>query len=785
MSTNGSQGEEKKEIVKKSASARDKYKKIGQNVYRKEGLDKLTGDAKYVDDVPEREGELHGVTVRSTVPRGRLKDIHFQDGIPWDEFVIVTAEDIPGENYLPFMFTDQPFLAKEQIMHKAEPVVLLAHPDKQLAEKARDYVELEIEEQEPTLSIEESLQTDNPQYEDDNVFKEITISSGNPESQFEQADVVLEETYRTGSQEQLYIEPQGMIAKCDPEAPKVTVEGSLQCPYYIHDALEILFGLEGKQIRVIQHETGGGFGGKEDYPDNIAGHAALLSWKAGGQPVRIIYDRQEDLLCTPKRHPSRTTIKAGFSEEGRLLALDIDYILDGGGYSTLSPVVLSRGVLHSYGPYRVDHSHIRGRAVLTNSVPYGAMRGFGAPQSIFPMELHMTRAAHELGMDPAEIRRKNFLERGDRMPTGQVVREDIDLEMMLDRAIEKSNYHEKREEYEEYNRNHDDVKKGINLSFFFHGAGFSGGGEKMLGSRVHTRLTPEGYVEVLTANVEYGQGTNTTFTQITSEACNIPTEWVKIHRIDTDEVPNSGPTVASRTTMVVGRLVERACQKLRVELQRHTGLPANWDEEEFRECALQYLEEHGELETEVHYTEPEDSTYVDFDDETYTGDAYTGYSWTCDVAEVEIDQISYLAEVTDFVSVVECGRVINPVLAAGQIEGGIAQAIGFALYENVVVEDGAMKNNQYTNYIIPTSADAPDIDVEFVEFPFANYGAFDAKGIGELPIDGPAPAIAGAVAHALGNHFISDLPMIPERIMNEVEDTEHRPLVGGTIASEN
>src|SRR5262249_37220815 len=335
--------------------------------------------------------------------------------------------------------------------------------------------------------------------------------------------------------------------------------------------------------------------------------------------------------------------------------------------------------------------------------------------------------------------------------------EDIDLEMMMDRALQLSDYSTKRMEFGETNKSETTRRKGIGLSVFFHGSGFTGSGEVRLASEVSMGLTWQGGGGRFAAKLEYGQGTNTVLTQIAAEACGIAPELVEIHQPDTAAVANSGPTVASRTTMIVGKLVERAALEIRKRLN---------DPEVFVIAAQQYLSEHGALKITVEYEPLSD---IHWDDETYRGEAYAGYAWSCDVAEVEVDLIEYTARVTEINSTVECGRVINPLLAAGQIEGGIAQGVGFALYENVVLERGAMKNTQFTNYIVPTTADTPGIQVEFVNFPYSNPGPYHAKGIGELPIDGPAPAIASAVAHALGGRFINELPLLPERIMQEVE----------------
>jgi CO/xanthine dehydrogenase Mo-binding subunit len=371
--------------------------------------------------------------------------------------------------------------------------------------------------------------------------------------------------------------------------------------------------------------------------------------------------------------------------------------------------------------------------------------------------MHLNIAAHRLGIDPADLRRRNFLHRGDRMPTGQIIKEEIDLESLMERALAISDYRAKRVEFDELNRRQEHKRRGIALSVFFHGSGFTGNGEVRLASQASLKLTAEGQVEVLAANVEYGQGTNTILSQIVAEACGIPADWVTVHRPDTQEVPDSGPTVASRTTMIVGKLVERGAIELRDRLIQSGRLNHYFTPEQFRQAAR-----GSATKVTVAYEPPGD---VSWNDETYQGEAYAGYAWSCDVAEVEVDVVDYCARVTHFSSVVECGRVINPALAAGQIEGGIAQGIGFALYENVVLEQGAMKNTQYTNYIIPTSAEAPDIRVEFIEFPHCNPGPYGAKGIGEMPIDGPAPAIASAVAHALSNRFIKEIPLLPERLM--------------------
>ena len=382
------------------------FQVVGTSLRRREGLLKVTGQAKYADDLIF-EDCLYGKTIRSTVARGLIRDIRFSEGVPWEEFVIVLPADIPGRNAVQLIDDKQPLLADVQIRHFADPVALIAHTDRELLEKAARYIKVEARELPAIHTIEESQVGDVTVDGQDNLFKSYLIESGDLEAAFGEADLVIEELYRTGPQEQLYIEPNVMIARSSP-GESITIWGSMQCPFYIQTALAPIFDLDPDKIRVIQAETGGAFGGKEEYPNMIAGHAALLSWKSGGQPVKILYDRREDLLATTKRHPSRTRIKAGFRKDGTATALEVDFDLDAGAYPTLSAVVLSRGILHSWGPYRWSSCRLRARAWATNSVPYGAFRGFGAPQSVFALETHLSRAAKELGMDPAELRRKNL-----------------------------------------------------------------------------------------------------------------------------------------------------------------------------------------------------------------------------------------------------------------------------------------------------------------------------------------------------------------------------------------
>ncbi len=734
---------------------------VGRSVPRREGGDKVRGAAIYVDDV-ELPGMLHGVTVRSSIARGRVLGIEFAPGVPWEECVVVTAKDLPGPNIVKLIIDDQPLLADGVVNHVDEPILLIAHPDRAIAERARTHVKVTYDPLPAVHDLDAAIRGDVVVWGTDNVFREYTTGRGDVEAALADPDVVVVEgTYDTGAQEQMYIEPQGMIAEADDDS--VTVRGSLQCPYYVHTAVVALFGLPPERVRVIQMATGGGFGGKEEYPSVLACHAAVLAKKAG-RPVKMVYDRIEDVAATTKRHPSRTRHRTAVRRDGTLVAMDIDFVVDGGAYVTLSPVVLSRGAIHAAGPYRCPNVRVRARAIATSSPPHGAFRGFGAPQSIFALERHLDRIAATLGLDPVAVRRKNLLRQGEETAVGQVIREPIELDRVVDLALDRAEWTAKREAFAHHNATtKGPIRKGIGLSVFFHGAGFTGAGEVHLASVARLEATAAGRVRVLAASTEIGQGTNTIFAQIVADALSIAPDRVDVAQPDTASVPNSGPTVASRTCMVVGDLLRKAAGQVRDTLVGAGLLDEHWDDAGFARACAAWTENHGPLVGEARYQPPPG---IAWDEKNFKGDAYAAYAWACYVASVSVDLRTAEVVVDDFVAVQEVGRVVNPVLAAGQIEGGVAQAIGWALYEQIVWKDGRVANPQMTNYIIPTSADTPRIRVEFLP-PFLGASA-PSKGIGELPMDGPAPAILGAVEQATGA-VPTAIPMLPEALFDLLE----------------
>ena len=737
---------------------------------RREGPAKLNGMALYTDDLVF-PGAWYGHTIRSTVPHARLLGVDLDPDFDWSRVVVMTARDVPGENIVSLISDDQPVLADDMIRHQAEPVALIAAPDRETLRAARGRVRLRTQPLPPVFDPLLSTQE----------FAHFQLQKGNVESGFGEAELVVEGTYRVGHQEQLYIENNAMIAVPRPDGG-ISIHGSMQCPYYIHKALKRALRLSDEQAVVIQAETGGGFGGKEEYPSIIAIHAALLAQRLG-RPVRMIYDRHEDLAATTKRHPAIIRHRTGVTRDGRLVAQDIEVVMDGGAYCTLTPVVLSRGTLHAGGPYVCPNVRIRGRAVATNTPPNGAFRGFGAPQTEFAAEMQVNRIAEALDVSPLELRRRWVYRAGDETPSGQLLRESLGGEEVLERAAEAGEFERLRAATGADRRARegadqptgaaaqltsarDRLARGVGIALAWHGAGFTGSGEVKLASVASVELTDDGRIRILTASTEMGQGTKTIFPQLAAERLEVPYQDIEIAPQDTSIVPDSGPTVASRTAMVVGGLVIKAADRLRAQVEQITGRP-------FAESYADYARQHGGLRIDQRF---EAYPNVSFDDETYRGDAYPAYGWACAVAEVDVDLDSGEVTVRSVVSADDIGKVIHRVLAEGQVEGGTLQAVGYATIEEIKLEDGRYLNDRLATYLIPTSLDAPRIEAILVEKPFSG-APHGAKGVGELPMDVGAPAVVAAIHDATGT-WIHDLPATPERILAALHGMESPPPPG-------
>jgi CO/xanthine dehydrogenase Mo-binding subunit len=681
-----------------------------------ESTEKSGGYAAYIADM-KFKGMLHAKTLRSTEPKAKIKDITFPH-VP-DGYWIIDRHDVPGMNRVKMVFDDQPFFAEDSVNYIGEPILLVVGPEKEKIFEILSSIRVSYEPLKPVFSIEESERS----------FCDYKIKKGYPEEAFRNAARIVEDEYRTGLQEHVYLEPQGMIGIY--ENKRVTVFGSMQCPYYIKNALIQGLGWSEERIRVVQATTGGAFGGKEEYPSLIAGHVAFAAVKTG-KPVSLIFDRSEDIRVTTKRHPSIIKIKTALDEKNSITALNIDIRLDGGAYAGLSNVVLQRAMFVSTGVYNIPNAQITGRALATNNVPTGALRGFGGPQALFAIEMHMNRLAMELKSDPLDFKKQYLLKKGNLTVTGGVLRDEIKLDEIAEKIEEISGYRKKSKEY----------ARGIGLSFFLHGCAFTGSGERdLIRAKVKLRKKKDGKVEILVANVDMGQGPKTTLRKIVARSLGLPIEDVIYENPDTDRVPDSGPTVASRTVMIVGGLLQKAAVDL-----------------------LNSGDDASDLEVVKEYVQPD---YIRWDQETFQGNAYPVYSWGANVVEVEADPVTFEIKVHGIWGVYDIGTAIDEKIIQGQIEGGIIQGLGYAGIEVMNTRNGKILQDSMTDYIIPTSVDTPEIKARLVHNPY-EFGPFGAKCAGEVPLIGVAPAFAAAVQNSLGVP-IKRIPVNPEYILEVME----------------
>ncbi|MDZ7377006.1 MAG: xanthine dehydrogenase family protein molybdopterin-binding subunit, partial [candidate division KSB1 bacterium] len=698
---------------------------------RVDAAEKIRGETRYIAD-EKIPGLWFGGTVRSAHARAKILGIHFDPAFDWSSVVVVTAREVPY-NRVAMIENDMPFLADGIVNYIGEPIVVIAAPNKQLLQQAIQHVRIEYEPLPAVFDLLASETSGVRIYGDRNVFKEILIEKGDLSVAKVAAFKTVQIETRTGFQEHLYLEPQGLIAI--PEQNRVVVRGSMQCPYYIKGALDKMF--DGKiGVTIVQSPTGGAFGGKEDYPSLIAGHVALLAVKSG-HPVAMLFDREEDVKYTTKRHPSYMRSQAYVDRDGRLLGLDLMLYLDGGAYCTLSPVVLSRAALTATGCYYVPNVRIHAKAVATNTVPSGAFRGFGGPQAVFGIEMLIEKIALTLDLPPHHVRQVNLITEGQTTATDQVLRYSVSAKQTFEDVLTQSDYEQKRKKYQAWNQpiltrlqqgqfpkqHPTDVLHGIGISAFLHGAGFTGTGENKIQGKIRVGLNEHGQPIIYSAQTEMGQGEQTAFKKILADALAIERDRVLLAEVNTDFVPNSGPTVASRSTMVIGSLLIDSAKEMIAQLSSRLSREYGTDFEyrqgyfcsgekifPFEAVAKRYLD----IVIEKQYCHP---PMIKFDDIHWKGDAYPVYSWAAAVAEIEVDPVTFEIKVTRYYTTHEIGKAINYDQAVAQIQGGSLQGIGWALYEKVELRGGQFDVSGFSDYIVPTIMDVPEFHVRILDNP--------------------------------------------------------------------
>lgn len=702
--------------------------KIGDRIVRVDAVQKARGEAVYVCDMTLPDMQ-YAYMVRSTIARGRIKAIHVPE-LP-EGYYFISAKDIPaqGKNELWMIAKDWRCFAEDYVLYVGETIGLVVGPDRSVLKRIKAQIKIDYEEQTPAVTIDDGIHCVGGSMfpeKNSNVMCELFCEKGRPMDEvFAEADEVFEETIETPYQEHVHLETNSAIA--DMEDGKFVFYASAQCPFYIRKSIAGLLDIPYDDIIVRQCTTGGAFGGKEHFPDVLCG-ALLVAENKIRKPIKMVFDREEDTQFSVKRHPSKCIYKTAV-KDGKITGVYGHIYYNCGAYLSSSYVVLQRGVFHGNGVYTFDNTYLKGEGIGTNMFPSCAFRGFGAPQTIFAIETHLDHLAHHLGVDPLEFKMQYLAKKGDETTTNGHIIEEVKLPEMLDVITRESDYWRKAKEYKP------GCGRGIGIALYNHGGAFTGNGEQAI-IKAHARLVKTGdRVSIQVGSTEMGQGFKTSLRKICAATLGVSIDQIEYLDPDTSKVVDSGPTAASRSTMVVGRLVERAAQ-------------------EMKECWSE-----GDFTTEVEYEHPDGYPW---DQATFRGDAYLGYGWGVACVEVEVDKLTNEVKTLGVWSSHEIGKAIDELIVHGQINGGILQSLGYGSMEKLEVKGGRFKQKSMSDYVIPTSMDFPKQFYHIQENPYP-WGPYGAKGMGELVFNGASAAYVDAVERALNTRFTS-IPIPPEAI---------------------
>ncbi len=778
-------GEE--EILKRISAieqAREFYI-VGKKVARVDSLDAVLGKPIYTADLVT--GDYVFVrAVRSSFPHAKIKKIDPSKALNMKGILsVLTHVDIPGENDAGSLISDRPLLAVDKVRHYGEAVALVIGNRIETVDEALTKVEVEYEPLPVVTNPIDALKPDAPKVQErGNLITHFKIRKGDVEKGFEQADVIIENTYRTQFMDGMPLETE--VAYAIPEENgRITCISSMQNPFDVYNKVVKILGLPAEKVRIVQAATGGGFGPKSDEtPIDIAAYACLAALKTG-KPAFSVFTREESVTAQCKRHAFIIENKTGATEDGKLVAWKSTLYEDTGAYISKGHLVIARATFHCTGPYEVPNVWADGYCVLTNNTMAGSTRGFGAPQAHFAAEVQMDILARKLGMDPVELRAKNLLRPGTLTATSQKI-DDPGLEICFGKAVEGSAWYQRRREYEEFNRKSRDTKRGIGIALLYHGNTLGPEGDDF--ATVHTRIASDGTVIVQTGLTEYGTGALTSLVVVTAEVLGVNPKNIRVERPDTSAVTSAGPTVASRTTVIGGQAALDAARQLRNRLAEVVSqiLEARPEDLEFKDNriyirdspdrgidfkeAVKLCYEKGvELKVKGYYMAPT----TRWDPETGQGEPYNQYTFGALVSEVEVDTSTGKVKVLRMTAVYDAGKVINPLGLLAVIEGGSIMGLGHALTEELIHENGVVVTPNLHTYLIPTTAESPlNIQAIAVESP-GRIGVFGAKAMGEIPVVLPMASITNAVAHAIGV-YIKETPLKPERILRAIQQAAQK-----------
>ena len=749
------------------------HKIIGKPERRVDALGKVTGTAKFAEDYNVMH-QLYGKVLRAKYPHARILSIDTSKAKQLDGVeTVLTAEDIPGSKVFGIVVKNQSILAFDKVRYLGDGIALVAAKTKEIAEEALSLIEVKYEPLAVVSDPEEALKPESPKiHGDDNTFVHHKVRKGDIEKGFADADFVIERKFKTQFVEHSYIEPEAVLAE-PAEHGGVRIVGSVQNLFSSRRSIAEALNLDLNKVQIVQATLGGSFGGKDEVMTAMCCRAALLCLKTG-KPVKMVNTREESMLESYKRHPYVLYYKWGCKNDGSITAMEIKVIADGGAYASMSPFVTWRSVVQATGPYYCENVKTDVYAVYTNNNYTGAMRGFGSPQVNFAIESMMDELAEKVGKDPFEIRLQNGFETGAVTATGQKLNHRVSLKEVLTKAAEASDFLSKWNQYR--NAPSSSKRKGIGLACSYRGVSLGAEGTDAVGTIVSVQT--DGSVIVSSGITDMGQGAQTQMSQIAAEVLGITMDRIQFLNTNTSRVPDSGPTVASRGTIMGGTAAKKGAEIVRAFLIKTASEMTGIDvmSLDFKDNYLidknngEQLASFSEVAAECfkkgrpmygfgwHKSPP-----TSWNEHNGQGEAYFTFVYGANVAEVEVDTETGKVDVINFVSCHDVGKAINQNTVLGQFYGGVAMGLGYGLLEEFDFEESIPKQLNFDEYLIPTSMDVPKVLPIIVENEDA-AGPFGAKSIGEPTNEIAAPAIINAIYNATGKR-IYELPATLERVL--------------------
>jgi CO/xanthine dehydrogenase Mo-binding subunit len=743
---------------------------LGRSITKVDVLDKVLGRAKYGDDI-EFPNMLYAKLLRSEYPHAAILGIDFSKAMKLPGVkAIITAKDVPV-NTFGILVKDQAILAADKVCYVGDPVAAVAAESEEMAESALELIKVAYRELPSVFDAREALKPEAPKiHGEDNLASRRKIREGDVENGFSASDEIVEDSFSTQKTEHCHMEPRAGTAAVSPDG-KVTIWSSLPIPFVAQMELARVLRLPMTKVRIVQPECGGNFGGRNEI--SIEPHIALLAMKAR-QPVRMVWSREEEFIGSTTRHSYYLKYRTGVKKDGHLIAREVEIVSDAGAYTSFGPSALTKGCILACGPYRIPNIKVDGYLAFTNNPVGGAMRGFGAPQVYAAEETHMDHIASRLGIDPLELRLRNVFKNGDQTATGQVLH-SVGLSETISKASEAASRNRPRTTGDRGEA----IKVGRGMACMFYPIGNT---EKANPSVAIVKMNPDGTVIVHVGILDVGQGARTVMAQIAAEALGIAVENVRIISGDTDSDPYDFGCVASRGVYATGnavRLAATAAKELLLQAAAEK-LSVNMDGLEMRngmiyakgcpekcvsisEAALT-CQEKGNPIASVASFNPSNAF---LDQETGQGTPYATYAYATQIAEVEVDTRTGFVKVLRVVAAHDVGRAINEDLVRGQISGGIGFGLGQALMENMAFDNGRNLNPNFVDYVLPTAADMPKVEILIVEEPDPT-GPFGAKGLAEPANVPTVPAILNAIYDAVGVR-INDLPATPDKVLKAMK----------------